>query len=307
MKKIGGLKKVAPPPDNLKQLLEKEFPEIPYWIGAGMIPKSGKVLIGGEAKIGKTWTVLEMIRALATGTPMFGWDILDVKEPAKVLYIDKEIGERQFKPRIEGSPLAALDDECLERIEYRCRDHEIVLSDPDGRSYLMDMVEASQPDVLILDPIGKCHYYDENDATEIAQLLGYFDELLNTFKGRDMSLVIVHHMNKPPRDRSDFDGLSPYNFRGSSKWFDDPDSILTMRRMPNIGGIDWEAWTMQGRFTFRHEQSLGDFTLAFNRERDKRVVYEGLVDETPPLTPNLDPERRRASEPGPHVRTFVPG
>jgi hypothetical protein len=307
MKKIGGLKKIAPPPENLKQLLDKEFPDIPYWIGAGFLPKNAKVLIGGEAKIGKSWCILEIIRALATGTPLFDWDTLEVREPCKVLYVDKELGERQLRKRVAGSPLANMDHEALERVSWNSRDHNIILSDPEGRDYLLDLVENVQPDVLILDPIGKCHYYDENAATEIAQMFGFFDEILNTFKGNDMSLIFSHHYVKPPREREGFDPLSPYNFRGSGKWYDEPDAILTMQRMRNLGGLGWQAWPMRGRFTFRDEAELGDVELCFNRDDDRRVIYEGQVEETPPLTPTLDPERRRASEPGPRLRTFVPG
>jgi RecA-family ATPase len=42
-------------PRSFRQLYNEPLPENPCWIGGGVLPKGGILLLGGLAKIGKTF------------------------------------------------------------------------------------------------------------------------------------------------------------------------------------------------------------------------------------------------------------
>ena len=88
----------------------------PMWVEPAILPKGGLLLFGGESKIGKSFLVLEMMRALATGEDMFGNPQFVIPERAKVVLIEQELGDYILRGRAvevfkeaeeEGRPASA--------------------------------------------------------------------------------------------------------------------------------------------------------------------------------------------------------
>lgn len=272
-------------PRSILDLMREEPPPQPCWIAPAMLPKRAKMLLGGEAKLGKSYMCLEIARALATASSPFGYDKFVVPEPVKVLYVEQELGEYGLRLRAKKA-LRGEDENMLEsRLLYVSRDPGIVLSSEAGREHLMGLIETVQPGVVILDPIGKMHFYDENDATKIARLFNFFDQLLERFASLDLSIIIVHHFRKPPANtlqKQGYDALSPYNFSGSRKWYDDPDTLITGTKML-YKPVPWQAYEVRLRFEFRHGSSPPDIIVSVNREPgpdgegDGRVRFEKTV------------------------------
>ena len=69
------------------------------WVEPAISPKGGLLLFGGESKIGKSFLVLEMMRALATGEDMFGNPQFVIPERAKVVLIEQELGDYILRGR----------------------------------------------------------------------------------------------------------------------------------------------------------------------------------------------------------------
>lgn len=295
MSSLGKPRPEAPVPNTFLDLINKELPDIPYWIDP-ILPKTGKLLIGGEAKIGKSWAMLEIVRSLATGNSPFNWERISVPEPAKVLYVEQELGEHLLQPRLLDSFAGVLSDEELGRITYVSKDTNVVLSELDGMNYLEELIEKSGAQVVILDPMSKIHFYDENNATDMGRLFNFLDQIINNFRDkRALSLVLVHHYRKPPTQAdAAYDPLTPYNFRGT-RWFDDPDAIVTFRRLENLRHAH-ESWRMQARFTFRGPGGpIDDSNFIFNEENDLRIKYDEPVDIRPATVAPLVQEPRRTT------------
>jgi hypothetical protein len=73
---------------------------------------------------------------------------------------------------------------------------------------------------------------NENDNSDVQKLVRHLKELMVKHADKDLSIVLSHHFGKPPRVTDDeHDPLSPYNFRGASKWFDMADSLITFQRV----------------------------------------------------------------------------
>lgn len=282
----------AQSPRTLQELLRDPAREVPSWIRPGFLPKGGKLLFGGAAKIGKSLIMLEIARALAAGVRPFDYHHLDVPEPARVLIIEQEIGEAGLRKRADLIFAEGRGRAATSRIHVVSKDPLLVLSDPAGRSRLRWYVEQVEPDVLILDPISKFHYYDESDPAQIGQLLGYLDALIREHSARGMSIIFSHHFRKGPatdQTRAGYDPLDPYNFGGSRKWFDDPDTLVTLVREPRAQGgrLDRQAsarsWRLRARITMRHDEDPGDIYLDVNREGHLEVRYGGRY-EPPDLS-----------------------
>ena len=263
-------------PESIHDLIQREIPKNPCWIEPNILPKYGKLLFGGHAKVGKSFIMLELARALASGTSPFECHYFSVPEPVKVLVIEQELGPYGLQKRVK-QVYKNVDDHILrENLWYVSRAPELQFDNLVGRKYIHDLIAEVQPNVLIIDPAGKIHSYEENSNSDISRFWNHIDALLKEFRHLDMSLILSHHFGKPARDpRWEVDPLSPYNFRGASKWYDDPDCLVTVvRGLPMINTPN-EAWYIRTRWESRHGETPEDLVFSVNREGDLRVRYEG--------------------------------
>jgi KaiC/GvpD/RAD55 family RecA-like ATPase len=267
-------------------LAKSDIPPTPCWIGPpAIVPKGGLVLFGGEPKIGKTWVALEFTRALASGSPLFEQDDLE-GEKARVLYIDQELGPEALKDRI----LKTFDgeEEALQHIHYLTQRETVIdLSETQSRDEIYSVIDQVRPNVVVFDPMEKMHSVDENDATQMGKMFKWFDHLRHDFYEDLLTVVMVHHYRKPPSDKTGWDPLTPHNFRGTGRWFNAPDAIVTFSRGTNISGVEHEAWHMQARYTLRKSESPGDVNMTFNERQDWRVLFKGKTDAAPVIAPPI--------------------
>jgi hypothetical protein len=234
--------------NRLVDLYYRPLPSAPAWISGGVLMKGGIMLMGGLAKIGKTMLGLDLAHNLGTGGTLWGTDY-QVLSPAPVLYIDKELGEYGFHERVKkryetlGTPPPG-------NLYYLSRPRDFYLDTHSGIDRLADEVTATGAKIVFLDPISRCMMGDENSNTDVNRLFVNLDRILADFP--DLSFVLTHHFGKPPRgaDADDYDPFSPYNFRGASKWFDAPDTLVTFQRQPAGGPTEW--WRLRTGWQFRH-------------------------------------------------------
>lgn len=259
---------------RLSDLIKTEFPPQQDWVGPGVLPKSCKMIFGGCTKIGKTFFLTNLGKALALGESPFNCPWLKIEKPTKVLYIDHELKPFGLQQRV----LPLFTERELKRIEeqfwYVSGRTEIHFSSVEGRKYLERLIAETKPEVLILDPIGKMHFFDENSSPEINKLMKHLEDLIAQGREWGMSLVFAHHFGKPNRDpQYEKDPLDHYNFRGASKWCDDQDALVTAHRYEELA-TSYEAWRVKTRWLLRHAQSLPDMHFTVNAKDDRFVRFE---------------------------------
>jgi RecA-family ATPase len=262
--------------ESFDDLLTRTLTAEPAWIEPSILPKRGKLLFGGHAKIGKSFVMLDLARALAAGEAPFANPILYVPKPVRVLLIEKELGLIELQKR--GA--AVMDDVPRmlrrENLFYVSQEPLLKLDTRQGYETILRLVEEIKPNVLLLDPIGKMHNMDENSNTDISKLFEKLEGLMKAGRDQDMSLVISHHFAKPKMGPDAMDPLSPYNFRGASKWFDDPDTLVTMHKgQEHRSPHKW--WTLKTRFETRRGEPPEDMNLSVNEHDDFRVRFKNLV------------------------------
>lgn len=266
-------------PSDIQTLIETELPPNPCWIEPGILPKRGKLLFGGHAKIGKSFIVLELCRALATGTTPFSCNTFRVIQPVPVLLIEQELGPWRLQDRVRQifAKESRENPELLRKnFRYLSQVRGFRFDQPDAVNTISGWVQNVGANVLVLDPIGKLHGYDENDSTQIAKLFDKLERIQDNCKKLDLSIVLSHHFGKPNRDpKIEVDKFSPYNFRGSSKWFDDPDTLVTIVRVEKeVAGRD--GWYIQSAWTLRGGPPALEEGASFSvfKEGDGKVMYE---------------------------------
>lgn len=264
---------------------------VPYWINP-LIPRNSKVILGSYAKAGKTAVMLSIIRALVTGENLFECPRFTTSETANVLIFEQELGEAGFQRRTRKVLQGV---QRRNWIRYISRDPDVSFSDAKGLELIGNEVAECKPNILILDPIGAMYHDNENEAHEVARLWREIDRLLVLGKQQNMTVILSHHFGKRPNGKAaeNFDFLDPYNCRGSGKWFDVPDTLITMNRLGELPGRR-DSWRVQMRFTVRHDEPQEEIYCTINRERDLRVRYERDVE---PPTMQLTTPLRTTSRP----------
>ncbi len=254
------------------------------WIESGILPKGSILLLSGEAKAGKTFLQIDMANSLGMGgTTLWGIPEFTIPEPVTTLYIENELGEHELQRRLVNR--FGQDLEAIPRNVYvESQVPDLMLDTPGGAKTLARLISQTQAKVVILDPISHFMMASENDNSQVQVLIRQLKELI-VASGGELSIVLSHHFGKPPAEKfqgEDYDPLSPYNSRGAGKWFDAPDTLITLQKL-SPHGTEWKR--MKVGFVLRKAQSPEPKTLV--------VLDGGQVNQTrasfgeavkPPLT-----------------------
>ena len=285
---------------RISDLLSREVERVPSWIEPGILPKGGSMVLAGEAKIGKSLILGSLSRSLATGEAPFLMEGLHTPEKARVLLVDQEVGEYGLQKRC-APMLQDLDPSTYaDNLMYVTKDPELMLDTAAGVRTLWEYVANAQPNILILDPVGKMLSESENDAIEVAKVFHTLERLQKDFRHLGLSIILSHHFMKPPRtarDREGFDPLDPYNMRGSGKWKDAPDTLVMVSRGDKLP-CPHQAWKIDMRILPRHAEEPPDLHLNVNEFKDFRVR---IASQTKRVAPRLGGGAVRTTESVPSI------
>ena len=266
-------------PARLVDLIRRPPVIYPAWIEPVILPKGGVFVFGGHSKIGKSFQALEMTRALATGSELFGYRQFKAHE-AKVLYLEREIGEFGLQARGGEVFKAENLDRVMDNVWYVSQDPDLNVDTYPGIMRIAEHVDKIGANVLILDPISHMFSVDENDATAMSKVFNNIEQLRKTFRHLGLSVAMAHHFGKPPSGKfqDQYDHLSFHNFRGSSKFFSAPDTLCTSWRAEELN-LPWEAWRLKMRWVCRQGESPPEMYLTVNKNNDLRVRWERNASE----------------------------
>jgi len=251
-------------PLKISDLLSMTFPQNSFWIEPAILPKGGTLLFGGAAKTGKSFIMLELARALSTGTRPFSSSIFSVPGKAKVLVIEQELGERESQSRYSNLLKNTRPSAYNDYLYNLSKVPSMQLNSNEGLKYLYDAIDHVQPNVVILDPISMFHGFDENSNTEIGDLFKRLEKIKGAFTHLSLSLILSHHFKKPSVGPYKTDTLSPYNFSGSQRWFNTPDTLATFHRGKTLK--DKSGWFLDSRWIPRMGKQLDDITFLIRPE-----------------------------------------
>jgi hypothetical protein len=176
-------------------------------------------ILGGEPKCCKSFLALDIALSVASGSACLRR--YPVRHSGPVLVFPAEDSLAIVRQRLDG--LAAAAALTLRHLPLHVITAPSLRLDlATDRQRLTHTLETLQPVLLILDPLIRLHQLDENDASQIARLLGFLRQLQRQFH---LAVLVVHHAKK------DGASLRPGQaLRGSSELHGWGDSNLYLRR-----------------------------------------------------------------------------
>lgn len=232
----------------------------------GLLRMGHKMTITGASKAGKSWALIELAVALATGGDWMGAFMC---RPCKVLYANMEIDPSSFIHRVIrvrealGAPLP----EKKKLIFWSLRGCGGAMQSMIGD--FLEYIRVARPAVVIIDPFYKVMEGDENAAGDVAAVLRNFDEI--TKEG--CAVVIAHHHKKGNAGNQ----VVIDRGSGSGVFARDPDALLDfMECDEEAGWSDTEKPLYKVNATLREFPPHKPFGVRFDFPLHK--VEEGALE-----------------------------
>ena len=189
---------------------------VPPQVIDGVLYKAGKMIVGGTSKGRKTWSLMDLAAAVATGGKW--WDFQT--NIGDTLYINFELQEFNFRQRMEYILKArkVKDVSRLHVLNLRGQAADMTILRP----ILEKAIEQREFSLLIFDPIYKLlGSRSENDASEMADLMNEFEALAVQSSA---ATIFAHHFSKGAQgSKFAIDRMS-----GSGVLARDPDAIAIL-------------------------------------------------------------------------------
>ncbi len=147
----------------------------------------GNGVFAGVPKIGKTWLVISMAVAVASGKPFLGR--FAVQQGPVVLY-SPEGTRRELHDRISKTcQRYDVDPQWLEL--FVAEKNQLELDVKSDQEIVEKMIDNRRPRFVIFDPLANCLSGDENRVEDVRKMTMFMLKLSKTYS---VSTMIVHHM-----------------------------------------------------------------------------------------------------------------
>lgn len=201
----------------------------------GTLRQGHKMLIAGPSKAGKSFLLMELAVAIASGTPWLGKRC----RKGKVLYINLEIDKNSFFTRFEEIfDAQEIDRKQADKIQvWNLRGKTPPLNELAPR--LIRRIREDNFTAIILDPIYKVITGDENNARDMSVFCNQFDRIAAE---TGAAVIYVHHHSKG----SQIGKRSMDRASGSGVFARDPDALLDIVELAHEADDgDRSAWRME--------------------------------------------------------------
>ena len=232
-----------------------------------------KMLIAGPSKAGKSFLLMELAAAIASGGRWLGKRC----RRGKVLYINLEIDKNSLFCRFDEifKAMNINRHECEAIQVWNLRGKTPPLNELSPR--LIRRIREAGFIAIILDPIYKVLTGDENNARDMSQFCNQFDRIATE---TGAAVIYVHHHSKGTQiGKRSMDRAS-----GSGVFARDPDALLDMVELTHEAG-DGEKTPWRIEATLREFKPWRPVDLWFefpihsfdeDGELKKRDIYDGL-------------------------------
>jgi len=181
----------------------------------GILRRQHKLLVTGPSKAGKSYLLMELATAIATGTSWLGWQC----SKGKVLYVNLELDTASCANRFidiwerTGIPARQM----LE--VWNLRGHAVPMDKLAPK--LIRRSKEHDFSAIIIDPIYKVQTGDENSAADMALFYNSFDKIATS---TGAAVILCHHHSKGSQGAKKAQDRAS----GSGVFARDPDALLDL-------------------------------------------------------------------------------
>jgi hypothetical protein len=203
---------------TLAEIRQEPPDETVFLVSGGLLPRGGRLLVTGPPKGGKSIFVENLALSIASGIPfLHRFDIAnDGSTPGhRVLLLDRELSKRSLFDRlnilIDHRPgFAVADDKLI--IDHS---HRLLLDQEGASQELVNIIEANQAEVLILDTAYKFFTGDMESAKSVSKAVATLDYAIQE---TGVSVILTHHHRKGGTDGARAQAPSSDQVMGSVLW-----------------------------------------------------------------------------------------
>lgn len=223
-----------------------DLPPLPPVLVEGVLRQGGKMILTGASKAGKSFSLIELAAALATGGKWLGMQC----QPCRVLYLNLELRREMFLSRVAHViEESSIDPEQVED-NFKVWNLRGTVANMDD---LIEHLGQAAFDVLIVDPIYKLQQGDENSAGDIGALCRGLDSICERF---GCTVVYAHHHSKGDKTTSSVIDRGS----GSGVFARDADAILDLSELDHQDTGDgvsaWRCEFVLRDFAYREPLNL---------------------------------------------------
>ena len=159
------------------------------WLIEGLLPVSGSMLLFGDPKVGKSFAALQLAERVTQGGEWLGFA---VPRPSKVVYVQLDTPRGLWADRVQS--LAELGHH-VEDIHFADREtletHPFDILNPEHFKLLQNSLLPIDPGVVIIDTLREAHSGDENDSTEMQDVIAHLEAAV-----KPAAMILVSHARK---------------------------------------------------------------------------------------------------------------
>lgn len=229
------------------------------WIMEGGIPAGGLVYITAPPAFGKTWVVLDLIRACLTGGK---WLQVYQVERTPVMYLDEEMGVSRVLPRIQKLGIPR-NSELL----YANREG-VKLDNQKHREQLCDTIRKYNVKLVVVDSLTRIHNLDEASNRDMARLYSFMREIMDI----GATMVVCHHDRKGGQGES---GVGHDRARGAGEIMAAADMVYSVEKNDGIHRII----CTKSRLVAEEDAVKCDFLIEDSDDRQTVTVRPAIREE----------------------------
>lgn len=233
----------APYPFQHAITRREDLPALPSEQIAGLLRHGSMMLLQGASKMGKSFALIELSVALATGGEWLGFRC----ERSRVLYVNLEIQSASFFERVlRVVEATGADESAVQENLYvwNARGENLTVKEISAK--IKDVGAGGALDAVVIDPLYKIQLGNENDAESINRFFNAVDALAQE---NGISVIMCHHHSKGGQLRKAAIDRSS----GSGVFGRAADLIVDFTEQPN-DSADYEAkkeaYSLQGAVPF---------------------------------------------------------
>jgi RecA-family ATPase len=190
-------------------------PEPPQLV-EGVLHQGAKMVLGGPSKARKSWSLIDLLLSVATGTPWWGFPT----RRGRALYLNFELPAFALQYRIHRIAAAKQISDFSNFDIWNLRGHATDFSALIPK--ILGRIRDTGYSLILIDPIYKgLGARNENDAGDIASLLNEVEQLVS--KSGAAAVFGAHFSKGNQAGKESIDRIG-----GSGVFARDPDVILTM-------------------------------------------------------------------------------
>jgi putative DNA primase/helicase len=237
----------------------------PEFLVTGLIPSIGIAILAGHPKSGKSWMILNFIKAILNGDVVFG------EFPTKklgVYYMSLEDNAARLKTRLQM--IYGEDLPCIENLKLKTYSKQ--LNDEVLKELKSEIENNPNIKCIVIDPYQKVRTSPDKNLDAYQKDYKDISALKNLAEEYEISIILVHHLKKDKNSKSS-DDYDVSSLNGSMGLAGSADSILLLKKEDQnvslkITGKDVEDRTLA--LTFDPESGL------FSIDEEERIAVQGL-------------------------------